>query len=105
MRASDDMIRHFLLDFKKALSRGDWEVIQRRAEYARITEMNLDAIKIILMQLTPADYIAGPDVDRDRPTELLWKFHKNQETGKWLYIKLKVVSGHAKVISFHETIY
>ncbi|AUI79217.1 type II toxin-antitoxin system MqsR family toxin [Lactiplantibacillus pentosus] len=105
MQASDEMIRHFLQAFKRALSRGDWEIVQRRAEYASVTQMNTDDIIMILMQLTPDDYIAGPEVDRNRPTELLWKFRRDQSDSDWLYIKLKYVSGLAKVISFHKSIY
>ncbi|MCH5465054.1 type II toxin-antitoxin system MqsR family toxin [Levilactobacillus tujiorum] len=103
--ASKTTIRRFLQDFKKALSHGDWEIVQRRVEYAQATEMTPESIKIILMKLTPDDYVKGPELDRDRPGEYLWVFYKNDETEKRLYIKLKLMDGHAKVISFHETIY
>ena len=103
--ASETKIRKFLQDFKKALSHGDWEIVQRRVKYAQVTEMTPESIKIILMKLTPDDYVKGPELDRDRPDEYLWFFYKNGETEKCLYIKLKLMNGHAKVISFHETIY
>ncbi|GAY72438.1 type II toxin-antitoxin system MqsR family toxin [Lentilactobacillus kosonis] len=103
--ANNTTIRRFLQDFKKALSHGDWEIVQRRVEYAQVTEMTLESIKIILMKLTPDDYVKGPELDRDRPGEYLWVFYKDGETEKRLYIKLKLTNGHAKVISFHETIY
>lgn len=47
----------------------------------------------------------GPEEDRDRPGEYLWVFNKNGESVKPLYIKLKLMNGWVKVISFHETIY
>ncbi|NLR09039.1 MULTISPECIES: type II toxin-antitoxin system MqsR family toxin [Lactobacillaceae] len=103
--ASEATIRRFLQDFKKALSHGDWEIVQRRVAYAQVTELTPESIKIVLMKLTPGDYVKGPERDRDRPGEYLWVFYKNGETEKRLYIKLKLMNGHAKVISFHETIY
>ena len=103
--ASKMTIRRFLQDFKRTLSHGDWEIVQRRVEYAQVTEMTPESIKIILMKLTPDDYVKGPELDRDRPDEYLWVFYKSGETKKRLYIKLKLMNGRAKVISFHATIY
>ncbi|KRK47538.1 hypothetical protein [Secundilactobacillus kimchicus] len=51
--ASDATIRRFLLEFKKSLRRGQWHIVQRTVDYARITEMTPKAIKIILLGLTP----------------------------------------------------
>lgn len=99
------MIRRFLLAFKKAVSQGNWEILQRRAIYASSLELNITQIKILLLQLTPDEYFSGPTIDRNRRTELLWVFHKDADSGTYFYIKLKLVAGHAKVISFHKTIY
>lgn len=65
-QASKTTIVRFLIDFKKALARGNWEIVQRRVEYAQITEMTPTAIKLVLMTLTPMDYVAGPELNRDR---------------------------------------
>lgn len=98
--------RDFLRTFKRALTQGNWEIVQRRADYAHNTQMGATAIKQILLTLTPRDWIAGPEEDRDRPGELLWKFHKDDAEVPNLYIKLKLTSsGRAKVISFHQSLY
>ncbi|MCC7616003.1 hypothetical protein CRI83_04865 [Liquorilactobacillus nagelii] len=102
--ASQSTIKRFLIDFKKSLANGNWEIVQRREEYARLS-MTPSAAKIILMELTPDDYVSGPENDRDRVGEFLWKFHKDGVLENDLYIKLKLIEDHAKVISFHETIY
>ncbi|KRK32622.1 type II toxin-antitoxin system MqsR family toxin [Loigolactobacillus bifermentans] len=104
MYASQATIQRFLLDFKRAISHQDWEIVQRRASYASVTGMTPAAIRIVLLQLTPADYVAGPERDRNRPGEYVWKFRKYGLTPSYLYIKVKLVAGHAKVLSFHETI-
>lgn len=53
VKASTQTITRFLIDFKKALSHGDWEIVERRADYAQMTEMPAKAIKIVLLGLTP----------------------------------------------------
>ncbi|KJW13815.1 type II toxin-antitoxin system MqsR family toxin [Levilactobacillus spicheri] len=96
----------FLRAFKRALAQGDWEIVQRRADYAQMTEMTPTAIKLTLLALTPRDYVAGPEGDRDRPGEYLWKFRKDDAAVPNLYIKVKLTpQGHAKVISFHPSRY
>lgn len=95
----------FLREFKKALSRGDWEIVQRRAQYARTTEMTPAAIKQVLFSLTPDDCLKGPEEDRDRSGEYLWVFRKDGALIPNLYIKLKILDNHAKVISFHQSLY
>lgn len=97
--------RIFLRQFKRALVRGDWEIVQRRVKYAQITEMSPTMIKQVLLSLTPDNYVKGPEVDRDRRGEYLWVFFKDDATIANLYIKLKIVDGHAKVISFHRSLF
>lgn len=57
-----------------------------------------------IYNLTPADFIQGPDVDRDRPsTDYFWKF-KKVVLGHLIYIKIKVLyqTDHSvKAVSFH----
>jgi len=95
----------FLREFKRALSHGDWEIVQRRVQYAQITEMTPTAIKQVLLRLTPDNYVKGPSEDRDRRGEYLWVFHEDKAEIPNLYIKLKLYNGHAKVISFHQSLY
>lgn len=95
----------FLRAFKRALSRNDWEIVQRRVSYARITEMTPTSIKQILFELTPDNYVHGPESDRNRKGEYVWIFHKDGEQVPNLDIKLKLVEGHAKVLSFHQSLY
>lgn len=101
--AAQAEIVHFLLDFKRAIQAGRWSIVQRRAEYAQETEMSVAGVKLILLSLTPDEYVKGPDADRDRPGEYLWIFHRQDGDRPYFYIKLKVWQGRAKVISFHRT--
>ncbi|GEP23644.1 MAG: type II toxin-antitoxin system MqsR family toxin [Lentilactobacillus diolivorans] len=105
VKASTQTITRFLIDFKKALSHGDWEIVERRADYAQMTEMPAKAIKIVLLGLTPKDYVRGPEADRNGSGEYVWVFLKNGVIERKLYIKLKLINGHAKVLSFHESLY
>lgn len=104
-KASSQTIARFLIDFKKALSRDDWEIVQRRADYAKMTEMPASAIKKVLFNLTPDNYVKGPELDRNGSGEFIWVFSKDGVTTQMLYIKLKLIDGHAKVLSFHESLY
>jgi len=102
---SNDLIT-FLRTFKRALVQGNWLIVQRRVVYARITQLTTLEIKQILLTLTPLDYVAGPEKDRDRPGEVLWIFHKDGANVPNLYIKLKLTpDGTAKVIFFHQSRY
>lgn len=47
----------------------------------------------------------GPEADRNGPGEYVWVFLKNGVIERKLYIKLKLINGHAKVLSFHESLY
>jgi hypothetical protein len=96
-------ILQFLLEFKTALQAGHWSIVQRRDLYAQETELSVKSIKIILMELTPEQYVKGPDEDRNRPGEYLWVFHRPDGEKPYFYIKLKMDHSYAKVLSFHRT--
>lgn len=93
----------FLRQFKQAVASGRWQIVQRRVAYAQMTELSPIAIKHVLLALTVADYVSGPAADRDRAGEVLWIFHRSDGDRPYFYIKLKVIAGDAKVISFHRT--
>lgn len=88
-------------------------IVQRRAKYAHITEMNPTEIKRILLSLTPDNYVAGPVKDRDpNRNGNLWifKFRKESDLIRNIYIKLKLSHNQkdeniTKVISFHYFIH
>ena len=94
-----------MLEFKYAVAHNHWLIVQRRVAYADVSEMSPTMIKRVLLQLTPNDYYDGPSADRNRPGEYLWIFHRANDGHPYLYIKLKMQNGLAKVISFHETLY
>lgn len=85
------------------------DIIPRPKNNQTIMELGLTKHNItrILLELTVADYIRGPEQDRDKPGEL-WVFGK-QVAQKEIYIKLKIaqigVKRIAKCISFHVAEY
>lgn len=96
------LIGKFLIEFKTLISDEKWNIIERRKNYAATFELTIESIKTILMELTIDDYVSGPEEDRDRPGEYVWKFGKDIED-KQFYIKLKIVDNkEARVISFHS---
>lgn len=63
-----------------------------------------DDVKLEICELTPKEYLQGPEKDRDYPeTEPFWMFKKNID-GQIIYIKFKVLydsDGGVKLVSFH----
>ena len=61
-------------------------------------------VKREIYELTPSDYLQGPEIDRDYPeTEPFWMFKKNVD-GHIIYVKFKVLhdsDGGVKLVSFH----
>lgn len=97
------LIGTFLSEFKTLVSEEKWNIIERRKNYAATLELTTESIKTILMELTIDDYVSGPEEDRDRPDEYVWKFGKDIDEDKQFYIKLKIVNQkEARVISFHS---
>jgi len=96
----------FLEKFKKVVKRSGLHVIPRKENREALVELNLTKKirKDIIMELTTANYIAGPEADRDRSGEI-WIF-KEDTGGVEIYIKLKLIEkdcgSFAKCISFHK---
>lgn len=71
-----------------------------------LADLNITAVqrKEIILQLTPEDYIRGPEEDKDRGGENIWIFAKHVQ-GREIYIKLKFFEAggnfYAKCLSFH----
>ena len=63
-----------------------------------------DDAKAEIYGLTAADYVSGPETDRDYPSsDKFWKF-KKVVSNCLIYIKLKVEyqkNGDVRVVSFH----
>lgn len=57
----------------------------------------------ILLSLTKEHLFKGPVYDRDKPNEYLYifKYYYNKKLIT-LYIKIKIMDNHIKVLSFHE---
>ena len=101
--ASPAEVDHFLDDFKKAVNKDQWLFVRRKKNLDDLSRLGISikSVKTILLNLTTADYIAGPEQDRDGTEGEIWKFGKDHDCGE-LYIKLKLEGSRAKVISFHR---
>lgn len=102
---SKEEVRKFLLDFKQTAAGSGIDLVPRQGtletlRFLGLTKRNLEET---LLELSVADYCAGPKPDRDRPGEI-WEFGTNVD-GYEVYIKLKVADVGtlriAKCISFH----
>jgi hypothetical protein len=104
--ASAAEVDHFLERFRKAINEGRWTFVWRDKNLECLAGLGISvqSAKDILLELTNADYIAGPEADRDGTEGEIWKFTK-VELGELLYIKLKLEYGFAKVLSFHPAEY
>lgn len=106
MPASKADIQTFLADVRNGIDAGKFVPICRKKNMDTLAILGIswsDA-KSEIYGLTAANYISGPEIDRDRPTtDNLWKFKKDV-LNHIIYIKLKVeyqVDGRVKVVSFH----
>lgn len=99
-------IEAFLKLMRDAIDNGMFTFIPRPDNMRTLATLGItptDA-KDRIRSLTAADYICGPENDRDRPgTDGLWIF-KKVISSQLIYIKLKLClsnTGELKAISFH----
>ncbi len=97
-------VAQFLLEFKKLVKERRLYVEGRDKNIVTLGELGItnDQQRQELLELSVEDYVSGPESDRDRPGEYLYKF-KRRINDQEIYIKIKItVDGkYAKCISFH----
>ncbi len=101
-----EQVAKFLKEFKEIATKGRGiDFIGRRKNLESLASLGLTKrnSEDEILNLSVADYCAGPKPDKDRPGEI-WEFGKIIEA-KMVYIKLKIGGGRsekiAKCISFH----
>jgi len=101
-------IEIFLSELRKAVACKRFVVIPRENNNAFLAQNGMTPVERqeIVANLTPHDYMAGPEFDRDYPGEQdIWKFRK-RFGGREIYIKVKLIAKdngyYAKCLSFHD---
>lgn len=103
--SSREAVRAFLEVLKRAVSEFGLPVVSRTENNRTLAQLGLTKKnqEDIVFGLTPADYVKGPEPDRDQPGEI-WVFGKRVEKCL-LYLKFKIMNAatlpRAKCISFH----
>jgi hypothetical protein len=104
--STKEVVENMLHDMREALAQGKYNFIKRSKNMESLTQLGLVPSDIIdeINELTYADYISGPETDRDRPDDdKLWIF-KKRVISEVFYIKLKVeyqTDKGVRVLSFH----
>lgn len=103
--SSKEAVLAFLEVLKRAVAEFGLFVVPRSENNNTLKQLGLTKRnqEDIIFSLTPADYVKGPEEDRDKPGEI-WVFGKR--VGKCLlYFKFKIMNAtalpRAKCISFH----
>ncbi|NDL67787.1 type II toxin-antitoxin system MqsR family toxin [Anaerotalea alkaliphila] len=105
MQSSQGDVEQVLSKLRQAIDTENFELWPRRKNmesFARLGIMPKDAIDEIY-GLTYKEYVAGPEIDRDKPeSEKLWIF-KMMIMGHMFYIKFKIknINSQLLVISCH----
>lgn len=106
VRSSQEIVETVLAGMKSALLRGKFYLVRRDKNADTLAELGLTLFDVCdtLSELTFANYVKGPEADRDYPaSDKLWVF-KQRVNEQMVYIKFKVeyqTNGQVKVISFH----
>ena len=96
----------FLISIKEAVASGQFTVVPRKKNLDTLakTGITVGHLKKIISDLTPENYISGPDPDLAIPDEKLWVFGVELESIEY-YLKLKLIFQKDKwnliCISFH----
>jgi len=98
----------FLIYAKKAVSSSQFTLIPRKKNLDALAEAGITVghLKKIISDLTPENYIRGPEPDLTIPNEILWVFRVIMESTEY-YLKLKLIPEKNKwnliCISFHPS--
>jgi hypothetical protein len=106
LAASEQVINRILADMRAALDAKKIVFEDRMKNLDALAKLGLtkeDAYDEIY-ELSPDNYISGPSIDRDFPTEDKFWVFKKIVIGHLMYIKFKIVyleDGRIKIVSFH----
>lgn len=106
VRAPRQDVEKVLNDLRSAIRMNLTYFVERPKNLYTLSYLGLRVSDVYdeLPNLTYADYIKGPEEDRDKPgSDMLW-FFKKKICGQLLYIKFKIeynVDGTLRVLSFH----
>lgn len=106
VRSSRETVEVVLADMKSALLQGKFYLVRRDKNIGTLSRLGLTLSDVCdtLSELAFANYVKGPETDRDDPaSDKLWVF-KQRVNEQTVYIKFKVeyqTNGQVKVISFH----
>jgi len=101
-------VSNYLTTFKfYAQSPTNFQFLEDRDVHVNnIGELGINPYQVreTILQLTPSNYVSGPDVDKKYPKHNVWIFGVNLD-GAETYIKLSdnFTHGIAKCISFHKS--
>ena len=99
-------VEEFLREARELIGQGRVFFVPRRESVLWIEELEISIEQVyeILQRLTPNNYCAGPEEDRDRRATFVWKFGGTVEKQQ-TYIKLKIEASSdgkfLKCLSFH----
>ncbi len=101
-----DVVDAFLNDMRAAIKAGRYAFIPRRKNLQTLAAHGLLLADVLdeLMHLTFANYISGPETDRDRPSSDPFWIFKSSIEGERIYIKVKIeyqTDKGVKIVSFH----
>lgn len=98
--ASTQQVTTFLKEFKAKVAKDEFVIIERE-EYL-LCKINLGLsefhVEQLIFNLTPDEYVKGPEPDDDGSPGQVWVFKPNIE-GTNIYLKLKLDTSVAKILS------
>lgn len=98
------LIHKYLFQIKLDISQKKYQFIERKKniEFLKQNGLTIDDLILILFDLSPEDYLSGPENDRDTQQGAIWKFKYNLD-GIIIYIKINYnPPNDINIISFHE---
>jgi hypothetical protein len=98
------LVKKYLFEVKREICQKKYQFIQRRKNVDFLKEygLTLDDMLLVLLDLSPNDYISGPEEDRDTKQGAIWKFKYTLDEIQ-IYIKINYnPPNDINIISFHE---
>ena len=101
---TSQFVRKYLLQIKSEISNKKYQFIERNknVKFLRDNGLTIDDILLVLFDLSPDDYVSGPENDRDTGEGAIWIF-KYTLDGIVIYIKINYnPPNDMNIISFHK---
>lgn len=101
-------VNAFLKDFKEKMSESGLEIVERDKTIATMAYLNMTyayEVQELVRDLTPTDYVSGPEPDKGGFPGAVWIFSVDYDCDREivpLYIKLKFDGETAKLLSMHR---